>query len=128
MHPDSSTLVERRLYSPKDLADAALRESDPSAFADQVARGYIRGVEGGRPAVASVNAFYASLAVNELLERIHCYRDESPDGMMVSLSQLRFVFVNGGDGTSGLRKRIGRGDVNPLLDLPFLSEVVPSNA
>lgn len=121
VHPDSPTLMERGMYSPKDLADAALHRTDPVAFADQLGRGYIRGAPGGRPAVASVNAFYASLAVNELLERIHGFRDESPAGVMVSLSQLRFVTVDDNVPSEGLVRRAGRGDVTPMLGLPFLS-------
>lgn len=121
VHPDSPTLMERRLYSAKDLADAGLRKTDPDAFTDQVGRGYIRGAPVARPAVASVNAFYASLAVNELLERVHGFRDESPVGVIVSLSQMRFVTVDDRQTSSGLARRAGRGDVVPMLDLPSLS-------
>jgi hypothetical protein len=121
VHPDSSTLIERGLYTAKELADAGLRRTDPAAFEDQVGRGYIRGATDGRPAVASVNAFFASLAVNELLERIHGYRHESPVGVMVSLSQLRFVTVDDSGPSPALSRRAGRGDVEPLLGLPFLS-------
>ena len=122
VHADSPTLMERGLYSAKDLADAGLRRTDPSAFSDQLGRGYIRGAPAARPAVASVNAFYASLAVNELLERIHGFRDESPAGVMVSLSQLRFVTIDDSGPSPGLARRAGRGDVVPMLGLPFLSD------
>jgi hypothetical protein len=122
IHPESPSLLDRGLYSSKQLADAGLRRSDPSAYADQVRARYISGVVEGRPAVASVNAFYASLAVNELLARIHPYRDEdAPLGVTISLSQLRIVLPMSGPPSPGLAKHIGRGDARPLLGLPILS-------
>jgi hypothetical protein len=121
VHPDSPTLIERGLYTPEDLAETALRESDPVEFASQQERGYVRGVVVTRPAVASVNAFYASLAVNELLERIHRFRDESPVGIMVSLTQLRFVTIEEATAPTGLSRHAGEADVAPFLGMPFLT-------
>jgi hypothetical protein len=123
VHPESPSLLDRGLYSSKQLADAGLRRSDPTAYADQVRSRYISGADEGRPAVASVNAFYASLAVNELLARIHPYRDEeAPLGVTISLSQLRILLPPNRGASSGLAKHIGRGDARPLLGLPALSK------
>jgi hypothetical protein len=122
VHPDSPTLIERGLYSPSDLAEEGLRETDPAEFRSQRERGYVRGAAVSRPAVVSVNAFYASLAVNELLERLHGFRDESPAGVIVSLTQLRFSTVDDFSSTSGLRKNAGRADVIPFIGFPSLSE------
>lgn len=122
-HPNSPTLLERGVYSAKQLADAGLRRSDPSAYAEQVRVRYISGAEVARPAVASVNAFYASLAVNEMLDRIHTYRDSQDNaGVTISLSQLRVVEIPVGAASAGLQRRIGLGDAVPLLGLPMLSE------
>jgi hypothetical protein len=121
--PDLPSLMDRGLYSPKQLADAGLRRSDPAAYADQQKVGYISGAQVSRPAVASVNAFYASLAVTEMLHRIHGFRDEeAPLGVTISLSQLRVLNPGEGVAKSSLSKRTGRGDLTPLLDLPALSE------
>jgi hypothetical protein len=123
VNPELPSLLERGLYSPKQLADAGLRHSDPKAYAEQMDAGYISGVAVARPAVASVNAFYASLAVNELLERVHAYRDEqAPLGVTISLSQLRILEPFANPKMPALSHKTGRGDSTPLLDLPMLSE------
>lgn len=123
VHPHSPSLMERGLYSSKQLADSGLRRSDPVAYSDQVDAGYIAGASVASPAVASVNAFYASLLVNDLLERIHPYRDElAPLGVTISLSQLRIIESDHTDRIPSLLPRTGRGDAKPLLGLPALSE------
>ena len=62
-----------------DVAAAGLRRNDPAAHARQVKDGYIKGVAAHRPAVISVNMFGAALAVNEILARLHPFREE-PNG------------------------------------------------
>jgi hypothetical protein len=115
--------MDRGVYTAKQLADAGLRRTDPTAYAEQVKARYISNANEARPAIASVNAFYASLAINELLARLHSYRDpEPPLGVTISLSQLRFVFPEESPPSPGLAKRIGRGDSTPLLGLAALSE------
>lgn len=71
IQPGKSSLMSRGLFTMNQVAAAGLRRNDPAAHAQQVRDGYIAGVEGNRPAVISVNMFAASLAVNELLARIH---------------------------------------------------------
>lgn len=123
IHPEAPSLLDRGVYTAKQLADAGLHRSDPSAHAAQVKARYITGAAEDRPAVASVNAFYASLAVNELLARVHPYRDEdAPLGVTISLTQLRVVLPEKGTRSLSLAKKIGRGDARPLLGLPILSE------
>ncbi|MDB4875600.1 MAG: thiamine biosynthesis protein ThiF [Gemmatimonadetes bacterium] len=127
VHPNSPSLLDRGLYTAKQLADAGLRRSDPAAYAEQVKAKYISNADEDRPAVASVNAFYASLAVNELLARLHSFRDDEPAlGVTISLSQLRIILPDGGPPSPGLVKRTGRGDASPLLGLPALSESISS--
>jgi hypothetical protein len=123
VHPESPSLLDRGLYTAKQLADAGLRRSDPGAFTNQVQAKYISNANEARPAVASVNAFYASLAVNELLARLHPLRDDNSGlGVTISLSQLRVIVPENGSASPGIAKRIGRGDAIPLLGLPILSE------
>lgn len=124
VHPEAPSLLDRGLYSAKQLADAGLRRSDPDAYAKQLDAGYISGVMEARPAVASVNAFYASLAVNELLERLHPYRDAGFDfGVTISLTQLRALDPGGGVSTPSMARHTGRGDAKPLLGMPVMTEV-----
>jgi hypothetical protein len=78
-----------------------------------------------RPAVVSVNMLVAALAVNELLARLHPYRDE-PNATYAtwrfSLSQGLFLHEPEGDASGAWRRHVGRGDVRPLLDMPELSD------
>ncbi|HEY2481710.1 MAG TPA: hypothetical protein VGI30_05875, partial [Caulobacteraceae bacterium] len=74
LQPGGSSLTSRGVYSPEDLYAEYVYETDPIAYADQVERGYIRGVRVASPAVVSVNTVIAATAVNELLARLHPFR------------------------------------------------------
>lgn len=126
LQPDGSSLFSRGLYTPEQLQAAGLRRTDPQAYAEQLKEKYIVGVEEDRPAVISVNMAYASLAVNELLARLHPYRDDENAGFaryMMSLTQSRFIADPDGEPCPVLAPKAGRGDTRPLLGLPELSEM-----
>ena len=78
-----------------------------------------------RPAVISVNVQLAGMAVNELLARLHGFRDE-PNAryatVTISITQMALYFEEEGAPCKALRNEVGRGDVTPLLDDPALSE------
>ena len=125
LRPDGSTLLDRKVYTPAQLTAAGLRRTDPKAYRAQVRAGYIRGVAEDRPAVISINMQMAALTVNEFLARLHPYRyDDNADSATVRVS-----FHHPGEyrepepDASGLFARhIGKGDVDPLLGMPELSE------
>lgn len=119
VHPESRSFLERGLYTPSDLYAAGLRRGDPDAYADQVRQRYIRGANEDRPAVASVNSLYSSLAVNELLARIHDVRDDlSPiESITISLTQLRLLQSQECADDSAYKRWVGRGDCNPMLGI-----------
>jgi hypothetical protein len=71
--PDGSSLLSRGVYPPEMLAAKSLRRTDPERYAREVKEGYVRGVQVGAPAVISVNGYCASMAVNELLARLHLF-------------------------------------------------------
>jgi hypothetical protein len=82
------------------------------------------GVNEDRPAVISVNMFFASLAVNEFLARLHPYRDDNNGRFAVyrfSLSQAQIYMEPEGEQCKLLSRHVGRGDAKPLLDMPELS-------
>ena len=85
LQPGGSSLVSRELFSMSDVAADGLKRRDPAAYKQQIEDGYIRGSVEQRPAVISVNMLAASLAVNELLARLHPYRDE-PNAAFASVS------------------------------------------
>jgi hypothetical protein len=78
-----------------------------------------------RPAVIQLNMLIASLAVNELLARLHPYRlDPNSEYAIhrISLSHGIFEHIEDGPPCLALARHVGRGDVTPLLDWAELSE------
>jgi hypothetical protein len=124
VRPGGSTLRDRGVFSREDVEADALRRTDPVEYQRRRKEGYIKGIPVDRPAVISVNMFFASLAVNEFLARLHPYRTEhNRDSALfcVSLSGL-FMIREPDSWQSSTARLLARGDVEPRLDLPSLSE------
>ena len=125
LKPDGSSLLSRGVYTPEELRAAGLRRTDPEAYAQQLREKYIRGVREDRPAVISLNVQFASMAVNELLARLHPFRLDDNSrfaSICVSLSQAEIYYDTDGEPCPLLAPKAGRGDMQPLLGLPELSE------
>jgi len=125
LQPGRSSLMSRGLFTIAEVAAAGLRRNDPAAHAQQVNDGYIAGVAAHRPAVISVNMFAASLAVNELLARLHAFREEKNDACATttfSLSSMELITEAEGLPCPILFDRVGIGDAFPLLGLLELAE------
>lgn len=124
LKPGGSSLMSRRVYSTELLRAAGLKRTDPIAYKSLIEEGYIKGVQEDRPAVIQLNNLIASLAVNELLARLHPYRID-PNGYYnvarMSISHGFLSYEQDGDPCLALSKHVGRGDVEPLLDSPELS-------
>jgi hypothetical protein len=105
---------------------AGLYRTDPIAYRSLLKEGYIKGVREDRPAVVQLNGLIASLAVSELLARLHPFRDD-PNATFavhrISLSHGIYEHESEGAPCSTLSRNIGRGDVKPLLDWAELSSV-----
>jgi hypothetical protein len=117
--PDGSSLLSRGVYTPEMLMAEALQRSDPERYADELKAGYIRGVAVGSPAVVSVNGFCATMAVNELLARLHPYRNDPG----ADCRWQQFDLVNSywqrqacDAACKLLAKYAGRGDMTPFLN------------
>lgn len=126
LQPDRSSLLSRGVYDLEELRAVNLRRTNPAAYADLLREKYIVGAQEARPAVVSVNLFFASLAVNELLARLHIYRDDENARYAInrfSLTQMQPYYENEAEACSVLARHVGRGDVTPFLDLPELSTV-----
>jgi hypothetical protein len=61
------------IYSLDQVQAEEMRRTNPEFYERQRGEGYLRGVVGNRPAVISVNMFYAALAVNDFLARLHSH-------------------------------------------------------
>ena len=125
LKPGGSSLLSRGVYTLEEVRAEGLRRTDPEAYREQLRSKYIVGVQEDRPAVISVNMQIASMAVNEMLARIHPFRDE-PNGRYaasrLSLKHGEMFSEPDGSPCPLLTRYTGRGDVSPLLDRPDLSE------
>ena len=125
LQPGGSSLMSREAITPEALAAATLRRTDPEAYEGLRREKYVLGVEVDRPAVVSVNTYFAAMAVNELLARLHPYRIEKNEEFSTyraNLVQARLLQEPEGLPCPGLAPKAGRGDARPLLGMPELSE------
>jgi len=122
LQPDGSSLLSRRVFSLEDVAAAMLLRDDPIEYAKQRAAGYVHGpVVETRPAVLPLNMRVASDAFLEFLSRIHAFRQDGNAGFARhGFSLCSDVDIRSADGApcEVLMRHCGRGDVEPLLDLP----------
>jgi hypothetical protein len=131
VQPDGASLLSRKLLTMEGVRAEGTRRRNPMAYAKLLEEKYISGAAApiGRPAVISVNMLLAALGVNELLARLHSYRDE-PNAdyavQTISLTQGALYSEPEGRPCGILSKHAGRGDVVPLLDEVELSESRPS--
>ena len=122
--PGRSSLRTRGVYTEADLRAEHLYRTDPDFYADQLRRGYIKGVNVDRPAVISINTSVASAAVNELLARLHPFRTR-PNSEF-AIQKILFThgrLVNRVEGCDDplLSPCLGKGNTEPPLLLPRLS-------
>jgi hypothetical protein len=124
--PGRSSFLSRRVFTAEQLTAEAMKKSDPQHYQEQVREKYIRGVDEKRLAVISVNMFYASLAVNDFLARLHPYRDEPNSkfaSFTISLSHAIIDYHPEGPSCPSLSPHVGKGDMTPLLEMPLLGRV-----
>jgi hypothetical protein len=126
VRPDGTGLRERGVFSPEDVLAEDLFHSQPEQYRELRERNYIVGVREDPPAVVSINGFFASLAVNELLARLHPYRSASNVSSAVqriSISNSLWVTEPDGEVSPDEAQLVGRGDVSPLLGMPALGRL-----
>jgi hypothetical protein len=124
LKPGGASLLSRHVYTDEQVRSAGLFRTDRKAYKEQLGLGYIRGVAEDRPAVIQLNSLIASLAVNELLARLHPYRlDPNSEYNIhrISLSHGIYEHLEDGVACSVLLRHVGRGDVPPLLEWAELS-------
>lgn len=124
LKPGGSSLISRGLFTLDDVRAAGLARTDPEAYMQQLQDGYVSGVEVHRPAVITLNMLLASIGVNELLARLHPYRDDQNhayDHIEVDLGDMQMMPSSKSATCPIFKRDVGKGDVRPLLDLPELS-------
>jgi len=124
LQPGLSSLLSRGVYDMVRLEAEEMRRTNPELYRRQVKEGYLRGADEDRPAVISVNMFFAALVVNDFLARLHPYRNE-PNGSFAyiggNLSEMQFYPEGEKEPCQALNRHLGKGDVVPLLERPALS-------
>jgi hypothetical protein len=126
IQPGCSSLFSRGLYTSERLYDDSLLRQNPDEFANLEKQGYVHNANVDRPAVISINMQISSMAINELLNRLHPFKDESPD----KYAKIMMDFAGGCiDNQSecefkqdlSASKWVGRGDCKPFLRMTELS-------
>lgn len=125
IQPGCSTLFSRGLYTAKRLFDDGLRRQSPEEFADREKLGYVRNANVNSPAVISINMQISSIAVNELLNRLHPFKDESPSeyaGVMMDYCGGCIINTPENEFKQDEMsiKWAGRGDCKPFLRMSEL--------
>jgi hypothetical protein len=122
--PGGATLLERGAITSEQIRAEEVRRTNPDKYRDLRRQKYILGIEEERPAIISVNAFFAALAVNEFLARIHVFRNVDNSAFSTVRGDLcEFALSREPEeGSSGhFLKEIGLGDCEPLIGRPSLS-------
>ena len=123
LQPTGRDFIDRGVFSLAALEAEDLWRTDPDEYRESLARGYIQGVQVDRPAVISVNLYFASLAVNEVLARLHPFRMDSNEEFgttRVSLSHAQTEYECDGWASPRALASVGRGDTDPPLQMPSL--------
>lgn len=126
IQPGKSSLLTRGQYSMEDVRAAGQYRQNQDEYEMLKKEAYIKNVNVNNPAVISVNMHIASNAVNEFLNRMHPYKSGTPDqyaASTIDITEGYIVNVQESDFNSDayLRKRIGRGDIVPFIEMPELS-------
>lgn len=125
IQPGKSSLITRGLYNIEDLRAASQYRRNSEEFENLKKNSYIKNINVNSPAVISVNMSLASLAVNEFLNRIHPYKAELANNYaQTTIDITENCIVNVGEAEfqvdNYLRKKVGRGDMNPFIEMPEL--------
>lgn len=122
IQPGCSTLFSRKLYTSKRLADENLQRQSPEDFKELEKQGYVHNANVDRPAVISINMQISSMAINELLNRLHPFKDEAPENYAkVTMDYTGGCIMNEAESDFeqdvNSEKWMGRGDCRPFLRL-----------
>ncbi|MQW89125.1 ThiF family adenylyltransferase [Sinorhizobium saheli] len=120
IEPGCSCLVCRRIVDASVAAEEALRRTDPEEFERRKAEAYVRGEGNPSPAVISFTTSVATMAIEELIQRVNQFRGvESAVANRVRKFHLLEDFRPGAKKEPcricGSDRVHGLGDVQPFL-------------
>ena len=123
LQPTGLDFIDRGVFSLEALEAEDLLRTNPSEYRERYAQGYVQGVQVDRPAVISVNMHFASLAVNEVLARLHPFRMDSNEEFgttRLSLSHSQLEHERDRLAPPHILASVGRGDMDLPLGMPSL--------
>ena len=126
IQPGKSSLFSRKAYNMEQVRAEILALTEPDVYEAQKKEGYVQNAYVERPAVISINSCASSMAVIEMLSRIHPFKNEPlnkfakivydiSEGDIITFSETEFPVDD------RLLKHKGKGMKIPYLDLPTLS-------
>jgi hypothetical protein len=122
IQPGGSSLLSRQQYNLETLRSEGIKRSNKEEFERNQ---YLANVNESSPAVISINMQVAATAVNELLSRIHPYRNinnADVDVVRIMFTDCMTYPESSNDPCPYFSKFTGIGDVEPLLNNPELSK------
>lgn len=121
IQPGASSLLSRGQYDLQLVKSEGIRRrNEEEAKRNQ----YLAAVTESSPAVISINMQVAATAVNELLARIHPYRNipnSDIDAVRIMFNDAVSYTESNPEPCPYFSKLTGRGDIEPLLNNPELS-------
>ena len=124
IQPSGSSLLSRGQYNLQQLQAESIKRVNNSAFKELVQNKYLINVNEASPAVISINMQIAAIAINDLLARIHPYRNVSNceiDATRVLFHEWTMFHESFEKACEYFSKMTGKGDIEPLLNNPGLS-------
>jgi len=127
LQPGKSSLISRGVYTLEDLKAAGQLRRNPEEFESLLKNAYIKNINVDRPAVISVNMLVSSLGVNEFLNRMHPFKTGAlKDYAINTIDLTENYIINSSEDEKKqdlyLMKKVGRGNMEPFLDTPELSQ------
>lgn len=120
LEPGSACMVCRRVVNASIAAEEALRRTDPDEYDRRKAEAYVRGEGNPSPAVISFTTSVATMAVEELIQRINQFR--GVDGVIANRVRKFNLVEDFRPGAKeepcricGSDRVLGLGDVQPFL-------------
>ncbi|MDP3462488.1 MAG: hypothetical protein Q8S18_06845, partial [Bacteroidales bacterium] len=128
LQPGKSSLLSRKSYTMKDCDSELMHINNPTLYEQHAKEGYVKNVSVERPAVISINSSISSIAILEFLNRINPFKNEPPSSFSkVTIDLSENCIFNSPESDyeidANLKKYVGRGDMNPLLNMPMLSNL-----
>lgn len=119
--PGKPCLACRGVVRPAFAAEEAMKRENPEQYERRKAEAYVIGAGNPNPAVVTFTTEVATMAVNELLHRMHGYRGEHGAANLVRQFHRMSDFRPGAKPVPGCRlcdrdSYWGRGDIEPFLD------------